>query len=288
MHVYRMRLLNTLTGHFVWIDDPSAVRYAILSHTWRSEEEGGEQSFADILELQTNTPPQWSATVQFSVDHSLWPHFLGQGGPVPTSAPVTGSTSAASPSELSGQEIPCADDSSGLHICPMQWTESGTLHARAEFVLHAERGSDRAVAAEGESDTGDTKLLRTPDECAIGRVFKVSVELSERYRLIGKRLTRALSSPPMQPPPSTPAPNTESKVRHDDEPAAKYFTATSSKDQRSLWVSDCLVRSTHCLLTCSSRCSDCLSIQDRCIPNFIDHGCSREAVPPASDADARA
>ncbi|EIW65332.1 HET-domain-containing protein, partial [Trametes versicolor FP-101664 SS1] len=47
-----MRLLNTSTGQFVWIADPSAVRYAILSHTWRSEEEGGEQSYNDVRELQ--------------------------------------------------------------------------------------------------------------------------------------------------------------------------------------------------------------------------------------------
>lgn len=52
-HVFRlMRLLNTSTGQFVWIADPSTVRYAILSHTWRSEEEGGEQSYNDVRELQ--------------------------------------------------------------------------------------------------------------------------------------------------------------------------------------------------------------------------------------------
>lgn len=55
-YVYRlMRLLNTCTGQFVWIADPSAVRYAILSHTWRSEGEGGEQSYDDVRELQAAT-----------------------------------------------------------------------------------------------------------------------------------------------------------------------------------------------------------------------------------------
>lgn len=46
------RFLDTYTGRFVWIHDAGKVPYAILSHTWRSEEEGGEQSFSDIRRLQ--------------------------------------------------------------------------------------------------------------------------------------------------------------------------------------------------------------------------------------------
>ncbi|KAI0353293.1 HET-domain-containing protein, partial [Trametes cingulata] len=44
-----MRLLNTLSGRFSWIEDPRKVRYAILSHTWSRN---GEQSYHDIVKLQ--------------------------------------------------------------------------------------------------------------------------------------------------------------------------------------------------------------------------------------------
>ncbi|KAI0636009.1 HET-domain-containing protein [Trametes polyzona] len=44
-----MRLLDTHTGMFVWINDPSQVRYAILSHTWSPD---GEQSYQDLLKIQ--------------------------------------------------------------------------------------------------------------------------------------------------------------------------------------------------------------------------------------------
>lgn len=46
------RFLDTWTGKFVWIDDPGSVVYAILSHTWRSVEDGGEQSYTDVRKLQ--------------------------------------------------------------------------------------------------------------------------------------------------------------------------------------------------------------------------------------------
>ncbi|KAH9846496.1 heterokaryon incompatibility protein-domain-containing protein [Lenzites betulinus] len=46
------RFLNTWTGRFEWSNRPDTVRYAILSHTWRSPEDGGEQSYEDILKLQ--------------------------------------------------------------------------------------------------------------------------------------------------------------------------------------------------------------------------------------------
>ncbi|KAH9857400.1 hypothetical protein C2E23DRAFT_271956 [Lenzites betulinus] len=45
------RFLDTFTGEFRWIVDPSTISYAILSHTWRSEKEGGEQSYADVRQL---------------------------------------------------------------------------------------------------------------------------------------------------------------------------------------------------------------------------------------------
>ncbi|KAH9848555.1 heterokaryon incompatibility protein-domain-containing protein [Lenzites betulinus] len=50
------RFLNTYTGEFVWLFDIDANPYAILSHTWRSEQEGGEQTFDDIVKLQALCP----------------------------------------------------------------------------------------------------------------------------------------------------------------------------------------------------------------------------------------
>lgn len=47
------RFLNTYTGEFEWHDNPARVRYAILSHTWRSAADGGEQSLEDVKKLQS-------------------------------------------------------------------------------------------------------------------------------------------------------------------------------------------------------------------------------------------
>ncbi|KAI0828041.1 heterokaryon incompatibility protein-domain-containing protein [Trametes gibbosa] len=47
------RFLDTWTGEFVWKNDPSNVRYAILSHTWQYPEDGGEQTYADIVKLHS-------------------------------------------------------------------------------------------------------------------------------------------------------------------------------------------------------------------------------------------
>lgn len=44
------RFLNTSTGEFVWIVDPSKERYAILSHTWDDK----EQTYDDIRDLQAS------------------------------------------------------------------------------------------------------------------------------------------------------------------------------------------------------------------------------------------
>lgn len=46
------RFLDTFTGEFVSHSDPRMVPYAILSHTWRSENEGDEQSFNDLTTFQ--------------------------------------------------------------------------------------------------------------------------------------------------------------------------------------------------------------------------------------------
>ncbi|KAH9848562.1 heterokaryon incompatibility protein-domain-containing protein [Lenzites betulinus] len=50
------RFLNTHTGEFVWLADVGPTPYAILSHTWRSAEEGGEQTFDDLVKLQAECP----------------------------------------------------------------------------------------------------------------------------------------------------------------------------------------------------------------------------------------
>ncbi|KAL1944998.1 hypothetical protein VTO73DRAFT_2618 [Trametes versicolor] len=46
------RFLNTSTGEFEWHNHPERIVYAILSHTWRSDKEGGEQSYEDVRALQ--------------------------------------------------------------------------------------------------------------------------------------------------------------------------------------------------------------------------------------------
>ncbi|KAI0657609.1 hypothetical protein C8Q70DRAFT_275407 [Cubamyces menziesii] len=46
------RFLDTTTGQFVWINNPQGVRYAILSHTWKTSHEGGEQTYDDIRRIQ--------------------------------------------------------------------------------------------------------------------------------------------------------------------------------------------------------------------------------------------
>ncbi|KAL1948055.1 hypothetical protein VTO73DRAFT_12130 [Trametes versicolor] len=46
------RFLDTWTGEFVWESDPSQVTYAILSHVWRKDCEGGEQSYDEVRNIQ--------------------------------------------------------------------------------------------------------------------------------------------------------------------------------------------------------------------------------------------
>ncbi|KAL1943898.1 hypothetical protein VTO73DRAFT_3716 [Trametes versicolor] len=46
------RFLHTCTGEFEWHPDPDKVTYAILSHVWRKPEDGGEQSYDDVREIQ--------------------------------------------------------------------------------------------------------------------------------------------------------------------------------------------------------------------------------------------
>ncbi|EIW51946.1 HET-domain-containing protein [Trametes versicolor FP-101664 SS1] len=46
------RFLNTWTGEFEVHSDPKKVTYAILSHVWRSAEDGGEQTYGDVRKIQ--------------------------------------------------------------------------------------------------------------------------------------------------------------------------------------------------------------------------------------------
>lgn len=46
------RFLDTVTGDFVWKNGPQDFPYAILSHTWRLESKGGEQSYAEVCAIQ--------------------------------------------------------------------------------------------------------------------------------------------------------------------------------------------------------------------------------------------
>ncbi|KAH9848535.1 heterokaryon incompatibility protein-domain-containing protein [Lenzites betulinus] len=72
------RFLNTHTGEFVWIAEIGATPYAILSHTWRSAEEGGEQTFDDVVRLQTEctiaTHDPWNVETAPPVNEALFSH----------------------------------------------------------------------------------------------------------------------------------------------------------------------------------------------------------------------
>ncbi|RDX45563.1 hypothetical protein OH76DRAFT_1473896 [Lentinus brumalis] len=47
-----MRLLNTNTGRFRWVESPAEAKYAVLSHVWSR---AGEQSYQDLLRIQHET-----------------------------------------------------------------------------------------------------------------------------------------------------------------------------------------------------------------------------------------
>lgn len=64
------RFLNTWTGDFEW-HDPMTVRYAILSHTWLLPEDGGEQSYADVLALQAAAKAEPLHILQLAVISEL-------------------------------------------------------------------------------------------------------------------------------------------------------------------------------------------------------------------------
>ncbi|KAI0649820.1 hypothetical protein C8Q79DRAFT_349833 [Trametes meyenii] len=52
------RFLDTTTGCFIWNTDLHDDRYAILSHTWRPADEGGEQSYGEVCKIQATVAEQ--------------------------------------------------------------------------------------------------------------------------------------------------------------------------------------------------------------------------------------
>ncbi|OSC99316.1 hypothetical protein PYCCODRAFT_1479994 [Trametes coccinea BRFM310] len=58
------RFLCTKTGQFIWIAKPREVCYAILSHTWRPREEGGEQSYQEVLKIQAAAAEELRGTTK--------------------------------------------------------------------------------------------------------------------------------------------------------------------------------------------------------------------------------
>ena len=58
-----MRLLDTTTGEFVWVNDPRQRTYAILSHVW-TQGPDGEQTYHDMLILQAEVKSARIANVK--------------------------------------------------------------------------------------------------------------------------------------------------------------------------------------------------------------------------------
>ena len=67
-----MRLLNTRTGEFKWVENPNQFRYAALSHVW-SKDPRRETSYGDITRFQEEASsarargevlPDWGAVAE--------------------------------------------------------------------------------------------------------------------------------------------------------------------------------------------------------------------------------
>ncbi|PIL32575.1 hypothetical protein GSI_05278 [Ganoderma sinense ZZ0214-1] len=60
-----MRLLNTTSGRFQWVNDPRQVRYAILSHVWSKEGDRDfpEQTYQRVCDLQSLSDAQHEESV---------------------------------------------------------------------------------------------------------------------------------------------------------------------------------------------------------------------------------
>ena len=65
-----MRLLDTTTGEFVWVNDPRQRTYAILSHVW-TQGPDGEQTYHDMLILQAEVKSARIANSALPADEVL-------------------------------------------------------------------------------------------------------------------------------------------------------------------------------------------------------------------------
>lgn len=161
----------------------------------------------------------------FSVDHFFHTTLLRSNN--------SGTFASAQPVSADGGrcdsvvEVPCAEDSGGRSTSTIRRTKSGTLHAKAEFILHADADWETC-------DTPHTRLLRvavhgTPDEHAAGHTFRFTVELSERRRPI-----RQGDALPLEAPPESPA--STSLYTH-EEAASSTAKSLAEVELESLWVS---------------------------------------------------
>ncbi len=68
-----MRVLDTVTGEFVWFRVPEIRTYAIVSHVWHPD---GEQSFQELAEIQrdvkTKSQSQSRAGTAKDIAHAVW------------------------------------------------------------------------------------------------------------------------------------------------------------------------------------------------------------------------
>ena len=63
-----MRLLDTRTGDFLWVSDPSVIQFAILSHVWSTQ---GEQSYQDLLRIQDDVRTERTLNPELPLDTIL-------------------------------------------------------------------------------------------------------------------------------------------------------------------------------------------------------------------------
>lgn len=217
-----------------WYTDTHLDQTLTANATFHSGGDTSGDSGQDIKVgvILTNTaamemaPPVWSTSAHFSVDHFFRTPFLGRRSPVPHS-PARPATSMSSHCDYAVAEAPCADDSGGRRTSTVRRTESGALHAQAEFVLHAD--------ADWESDAADTRLLRvavrgTPGARAAGYAFELTVELSERSR--PKRSVGAL--PARAPQARQALAVAVDGAAHDE--VGSVATSRTAVDMSSIWV----------------------------------------------------
>ena len=65
-----MRLLDTCTGLFHWIDNPSEKSYAILSHVW-GKLSSSDQSYEDLVRIQASRDGRMSIFANAKVSEKI-------------------------------------------------------------------------------------------------------------------------------------------------------------------------------------------------------------------------